>query len=290
MPKHLTCAFICCTFVLNMSIKQDEGLRLNAGKTRVDLVPAFAHEQLGKVLTKGSEKYAVRNWERGMAWSKVIASLERHLYEIKKGEDFDKETGLLHSAHVMCNAAFLTEYYKIYPQGDDRPHGYLKGVRIGLDVDEVLADFTGGWADRWLDVSARPSEWLYDPNMVDRFKHLKETGEINDFFANLKPLVVADSLKFEPSCYVTARGVETAVTADWLRRHGFPTKPVVTVPMGTSKLDTLRELGVDIFVDDNYKTFVELNNAGICTYLMDKPHNVRHEVGHKRLKNLNDLV
>ncbi len=100
---------------------KDKGLRLNAGKTRHDLAPAFAQEQYAKVLTAGSLKYAERNWELGMRWSKVISSLERHIQAIKRGEDFDLETGILHSAHVMCNAAFLTEYYKIYPEGDDRP-------------------------------------------------------------------------------------------------------------------------------------------------------------------------
>lgn len=42
-------------------MSEDKGLRLNQGKTRHDLVPAFAQEQYAKVLTKGSEKYAERN-------------------------------------------------------------------------------------------------------------------------------------------------------------------------------------------------------------------------------------
>lgn len=40
----------------------------------------------------------------------------------------------------------------------------------------------------------------------------------------------------------------------------------------------------------NYKNFVELNNAGICCYLYDAPHNRRYNVGHKRLFSLKDLV
>ena len=106
-------------------MKKEEGLRFNTGKTRHDLVPSYAQEQYAKVMTFGSTKYAERNWEKGMKWSKVLASLERHLQAIKRGEDYDPETLLLHSAHIMCNAAFITEYYKIYPEGDDRPHSYL---------------------------------------------------------------------------------------------------------------------------------------------------------------------
>ena len=100
-------------------------LRYNEGKTRYDLVPTFAHEQLAKTLTVGADKYGDQNWRKGMSWSSVIASLERHLAAIKRGEDYDLESGLLHSAHVMCNAAFLTEYYKIHPQGDDRVQNRL---------------------------------------------------------------------------------------------------------------------------------------------------------------------
>jgi hypothetical protein len=55
-----------------------------------------------------------------MPWMDMIASAERHLHAIKKGEDYDNESNLLHAAHVMANMAFLIEYYTIYPQGDNR--------------------------------------------------------------------------------------------------------------------------------------------------------------------------
>lgn len=80
-------------------MKEHLGYRLNEGKLRFDLVHPYAHEQMVRVLTKGAEKYAPRNWERGMAWSNVIASLKRHLQAIESGEDFDTETGELHAAH-----------------------------------------------------------------------------------------------------------------------------------------------------------------------------------------------
>lgn len=96
------------------------GKRFNEGKPDYTLAPEYAQRCYVDVLMKGAEKYGADNWKRGMAWKTVIASLERHLWAIKEGEDYDKESGLLHSAHIMCNAAFLTEYYKIYPQGDNR--------------------------------------------------------------------------------------------------------------------------------------------------------------------------
>ena len=147
-----------------------KGLRYNKGKTRYDLIPPFAQEQYGRVLTKGAEKYAERNWEHGMEWSKVIASLERHIQAIKRGEDYDPETGLLHSAHVMCNAAFLTEYYKIFPQGDDRPHRYLNTPKIGLDIDEVLADWVGHWTK--YHGQEVPETWNFDRSIREKFMKL----------------------------------------------------------------------------------------------------------------------
>ena len=63
------------------------GLRYNSGKPRFDLVHPWSHEQMVNVLTVGANKYHDRNWEDGMAWSNVIASLKRHLNAIEAGED-----------------------------------------------------------------------------------------------------------------------------------------------------------------------------------------------------------
>ena len=66
------------------------GLRYNEGKLRYDLVPPSASEALAEVLTHGAKKYAERNWEKGLTWMSVIASIERHTAEFKKGNDFDE--------------------------------------------------------------------------------------------------------------------------------------------------------------------------------------------------------
>ncbi len=267
-----------------MSDTRIEGLRFNSGKTRHDLVPAFAQEQYAKVLTKGAEKYAERNWELGMKWSKVISSLERHLQAIKRGEDLDQETGLLHSAHVMCNAAFLTEYYKIHPQGDDRPHKYLSVPRIGLDIDEVLADFVGGMMKRFPNMDKRSVYWN-DPHIADNFSEIKDDHE---FWLGLEPKI--NNLPFEPCCYITSRPIPSEITARWLKMHGFPVAKIYTVGHDESKVAIAKESRLEIFVDDRYENFVELNKAGVCCFLMDAPHNSRYDVGFKRIKSLSDLL
>ena len=263
---------------------QEKGLRYNEGKTRHDLIPAFAQEQYAKVLTIGATKYDERNWEKGMRWTKVIASLKRHVQAWESGQDYDPETGLLHTAHIMCNAAFLTEYYKIHPQGDDRPHRYLNQLKIGLDIDEVLADFVGAMLQRFPEMNDRSVYWN-DPHILDNFDKVKND---TDFWLNIPPKIT--DIPFEPHCYITSRPVSTELTKQWLKRHGFPVAPIYTVGHDMSKIEAAKQSGIDIFVDDRYENFVELNKNGICCFLFDAPHNRRYDVGFKRLKDLKDLI
>lgn len=262
--------------------------RFNEGKPRFDLVNPWAHEQMVKVLTAGSKKYAERNWEKGLNWTGVIASLKRHLSAIESGEDFDKETGELHIAHVACNAHFLTAYYKIYPQGDDRPHSYLTTPKIGLDIDEVICDWVGAWTKKYgIPV---PKNWSFDPDLLEKFESLREKGELDDFYLGLQPLIKPEDIPFEPHCYITSRPVSSEVTEKWLAFWGFPARPVFTTTKELSKVDIAKREGIEIFIDDNFSNFSELNKAGVCCFLMDAAHNQRYDIGFKRIKKLKDLM
>lgn len=100
-----------------------KGKRYNTGKNRLDLVPVSLIEEVGKVLTHGVAKYGERNWERGMKFTAVYASLLRHTIAWYKGKDTDEETGLPHLAHMAANVAFLIQYAETCPELDDRPGG-----------------------------------------------------------------------------------------------------------------------------------------------------------------------
>lgn len=101
--------------------KATEGLRYDEGKLRFDLLPPDALEELVKVYTRGAQKYAPRNWEKGMAWGRCFGSLMRHAWSWWRGEEIDPETGCHHMAHVAWNAMTLVSYSIRSKGTDDRP-------------------------------------------------------------------------------------------------------------------------------------------------------------------------
>lgn len=79
-------------------------------KPRYDLLPPAAIEEMVKVLTFGAKKYAPDNWRTVPdAKSRYTAALLRHTFAMLRGERRDPETGLHHSAHIMCCASFIAE-------------------------------------------------------------------------------------------------------------------------------------------------------------------------------------
>jgi hypothetical protein len=107
--------------VTSTPVEVDVGIRYDDGKLPMHLLPPELLTEVAKVLQFGAKKYAPRNWEKGMDWSRVEGSLIRHLVKWKEGEDIDPETGLSHISHVACNAAFLLAYINREVGKDDRP-------------------------------------------------------------------------------------------------------------------------------------------------------------------------
>ena len=99
-----------------------EGTKADDGKIPLDLLAFDALEGTASVLQFGAKKYAPRNWEKGIAFSRVFAALLRHLFAWWRGEDVDPETGLSHLHHAACCIMFLQAYtIRKTPDVDDRP-------------------------------------------------------------------------------------------------------------------------------------------------------------------------
>ena len=98
-----------------------EGRKDDAGKLPYHLLPSDAVEEILKVLEYGATKYAPRNWEKGMAWSRPFSALMRHAWAWWRGEHNDPETGYSHLAHAGCCILFLLSYTIRRSGNDDRP-------------------------------------------------------------------------------------------------------------------------------------------------------------------------
>ena len=157
-----------------------------------------------------------------------------------------------------------------------------------MDIDEVLCDWVGAWTKEF--GYPIPENWDFSYFQHDHFKKLQDEGKLDDFYLNLPIKRKPSEIPFIPHCYITSRSVPIEVTKAWLQKNGFPTIPVYSVGFGKSKVDVAKESGIDLFVDDSYYNFVELNKAGICTFLLDAPHNRQHNVGYKRIKTLDELI
>ena len=97
-----------------------EANRYNNGKVELSLLPKSFLDETAKVLMFGAKKYDRNNWKKGMKYTSVYDSLQRHLTSFLDGEDKDPESQLLHLGHAACNLAFLIEYYTKGVGTDDR--------------------------------------------------------------------------------------------------------------------------------------------------------------------------
>lgn len=87
-----------------------EGVKHDQTKSRYDLLPPELLEGVAQVLTFGANKYAPRNWERGISYGRVFAALMRHMWAWWRGERLDAESGLPHLWHAGCCLSFLIAY------------------------------------------------------------------------------------------------------------------------------------------------------------------------------------
>lgn len=99
-----------------------KGLRYNDGKPEMSYILEARHalHGLAKVLELGAKKYSRGNWRKGLSHTSIVDSMTRHLTAYMSGENNDPETGLPHVDHVLCNALFLSEMTRTYPELDDR--------------------------------------------------------------------------------------------------------------------------------------------------------------------------
>lgn len=83
--------------------------REKMNKDPYDLVPfQEITEAYVRVAEFGAKKYAPWNWSKGISRVQLCCSLLRHTFALIRGEDRDPESGLMHTDHILWNAASLS--------------------------------------------------------------------------------------------------------------------------------------------------------------------------------------
>lgn len=87
------------------------GKKFDIGKTRMELLPFDALEEVAKILSFGAIKYGPNSWQNlPDAEDRYMGALLRHISAHKQGEVYDPESGISHLAHAACNALFLLHF------------------------------------------------------------------------------------------------------------------------------------------------------------------------------------
>jgi len=174
----------------------------------------------------------------------------------------------------------------------------LKNKRIALDIDGVLCDFGDGVINRAKEMNLEvhfpiTSRHIQKWDICDKFTEVMEDAWLDkNFWLNLKPINKSRPLLINPVAYITSRPISTKVTEQWLDRWGFPPARVITVEKPTNKLRHLKQLNVDMYVDDLHTTIIQLRRARINAILFEAPYQISVKEECKELptiKNLKEL-
>ena len=137
----------------------------------------------------------------------------------------------------------------------------MKNLKIGLDVDDVLAGFYPAMCERYgksVDVvdiwdGKKDCKWLKKafPEVVDDF----------DFWRTLPVITRPESINFSFDCYISAFPEQMYdARIIWLMNNGFPCKPLIC---SDDKLSICKEYGINVLIDDKKDTIDQVKECSI---------------------------
>lgn len=89
-------------------VVRGKGTKDDFNKPKLTLTDPEFWLAVTEVMKSGAGKYKRGNWQKDLEAERLLNALLRHVIAIWQGEEFDKESGLRHSAHIGCNAMFLS--------------------------------------------------------------------------------------------------------------------------------------------------------------------------------------
>lgn len=84
-------------------------MREKLNSTPYDLVPyQEITDAYSRVAEFGAQRYESWNWTKGLPRIQILCSLLRHTFAYLRGQDRDKDSGLLHTDHILWNSVALS--------------------------------------------------------------------------------------------------------------------------------------------------------------------------------------
>jgi len=173
-------------------------------------------------------------------------------------------------------------------------------MKIGVDLDGVLADWDTAFVKLLIDTSGRnlcPSDWANPPcwdwpklygYTTDEVSAAWEVIKASSYFwQNLKPYATTaqdiDALSLRRDTgdevyFITARpGVRVKMQTEWwLKVHGYYQQfPVPTVLISSHKGLCAQALELNAYIDDRSENIIDVSNVvpRVKTFVMDRPWN-----------------
>ncbi len=87
-----------------------EGAKNDDGKPAMGLIAPELLHAVACILEFGARKYAARNWELGISYTRIFGGIMRHLWAWWGRDEVDPETGYSHLWHAACGIMFLLTY------------------------------------------------------------------------------------------------------------------------------------------------------------------------------------
>jgi uncharacterized HAD superfamily protein len=171
-------------------------------------------------------------------------------------------------------------------------------MRIGWDVDGVIADFVGdvltqlGRDEYYIDIDQIIEHDImkyipesvrekYDARLATCFEHLPIYSET---------LKIIESIPAQ-HYYITVRPQAVMQTYRWFAKHNIPSQGIFFAHDEHEKAEIASFLHLDAYIDDKYENVVAVAKHVKKTFLLTRPWNRSYEIpeGVLRLSSIEDL-
>lgn len=282
--------------------------RYNKGKLMYNLISHIGLAKLAEVYTKGCEKYTIYNedgsikdfgadnWKSGLPFTQIMDSCKRHIQAWESGEDIDPDLKSSHLANAAWNLFTILHLSETKPEFDNRKLWYKQPLKsLWLDLDGVLVDFETHFLKTFSITSYSPTDWNdYRFRDSNAWNKLKESEDFNyDFWMGCPALIKPEDISYPIAGYCTTRSLcDNSIIELWLEANEFPKAHLINTFGKIKKSEALLALNDPniVMCDDSIENFIDCQSNGIVCYLMSRPHNIKYDVGHWRVNNMQELM